>query len=294
MAERELHDLLRKLKSTRHHTEQTKLLSSAKLSLLKLKALTPQSSTPSSVLTLARDVFETGALLSIRAKEPASFTRYVHQLTPFYELPVERLPASHEKNKITGLYLLLLLTQGDYAGFHTELEGLEMRCTSGKEVESDRFLGYPIKLERWLQEGSFDLVWKAMASREVPSEEYGVFNEVCSPLPNHPRPHHISEKYRLIQPQILTNHIRTEIATCSETAYPSLPISSTKNLLFLSSEGAVIEFAQNRGWLVKDGRIYFPNQNLKGGVDEQGNEKEMSQQAIENTLGYARELETIV
>jgi 26S proteasome regulatory subunit N12 len=64
-------------------------------------------------------------------------------------------------------------------------------------------------------------------------------------------------------------------------------------LLFLDSEGAVISFAQSRGWLIKDGRIYFPNQSLKA-VDEQGNEKELSQMAIENTLGYARELETIV
>jgi len=30
------------------------------------------------------------------------------------------------------------------------------------------------------------------------------------------------------------------------------------------------------------------------GVDEEGNETELSQIAIENTLGYARELETIV
>jgi 26S proteasome regulatory subunit N12 len=94
--------------------------------------------------------------------------------------------------------------------------------------------------------------------------------------------------------QILTTQIRAEIATCSETAYPSLPISSTKNLLFLDSEGAVISFAQSRGWLIKDGRIYFPNQSLKASVDEEGNEKELSQTAIENTLGYARELETIV
>jgi len=272
MAERELQDIQRKLKSSRSYNEQLPLLSSAKLALLKLKSLTPLPNTPSSTLSLARDIFETGALLSIRAKDPAAFTRYVHQLTPFYELPDERLAPSAEKNKITGLYLLLLLTQGDYAGFHTELEGLELRggLPGGNNVENDRFLGYPIKLERWLQEGSFDLVWKAMASREVPSEEYGVFSE------------------------ILTTHIRTEIATCSETAYPSLPISSTKNLLFLDSEGAVIEFAQARGWLIRDGRIFFPNQNLKSGVDEQGNEKELSQLAIENTLGYARELETIV
>lgn len=116
--------------------------------------------------------------MSIRAKDPDAFTRYVHQLTAFYELPSDRLnPENSEKNKITGLYLLLLLTQGNYLGFHTELEGLELRQDGGL-VEDDPFLGYPIKLERWLMEGSYDLVWKAMASRKVPSEEYGVFSEV--------------------------------------------------------------------------------------------------------------------
>jgi 26S proteasome regulatory subunit N12 len=106
---------------------------------------------------------------------------------------------------------------------------------------------------------------------------------------------HFSEHEQITNhKQILTSQIRNEIASCSETAYPSLPISSTKNLLFLDSEGAVVQFAQSRGWLIKDGRIYFPNQSLKAGVDEEGNEKEVSQMAIENTLGYARELETIV
>jgi 26S proteasome regulatory subunit N12 len=178
MAERELQDVLRKLKSSHNYQDTSALLSKAKITLLKLHALTPQPTTSSSLLLLAREVFEAGALLSIRAKDADAFTRYVHQLTPFYELPAEKLSAANsEKNKITGLYLLLLLTQGNYAGFHTELEGLELRQGGGM-VENDRFLGYPIKLERWLMEGSYDLVWKAMASREVPSEEYGVFSEV--------------------------------------------------------------------------------------------------------------------
>lgn len=92
--------------------------------------------------------------------------------------------------------------------------------------------------------------------------------------------------------QILTTQIRSEIASCSERAYPSLPISSSKNLLFLRSEGEVISFAQSRGWLVRDGRIFFPNQQLEmgGGLED----KDVSKIAIENTLGYARELETIV
>ena len=47
----------------------------------------------------------------------------------------------------------------------------------------DRFLDYPIKLERWLMEGSYDLVWRAMEEGRVPSEEYGVFSEVCLSIP---------------------------------------------------------------------------------------------------------------
>ena len=191
MSERDLHSILQKLKSSRDYADSSTLLSHAKITLLKLHALTPQLTTPPTLLLAAREVFEAGALLSIRAKDPDAFTRYVHQLTPFYELPSELFPSGSgngEKNKITGLYLLLLLTEGNYAGFHTELEGLELRAGEAGVgvVEGDRYLGYPIKLERWLMEGSYDLVWKAMASREVPSEEYGVFSEVRSlilPLP---------------------------------------------------------------------------------------------------------------
>lgn len=182
MADRELHELLRKLKASKSsdYSTTTSLLSRCKLLLLKSHALTPSASTPAPLLLLAREVFETGALQSIRHKDPDAFTRYVHQLTPFYELPSNVLPGDKsERKKITGLYLLLLLTKGDYAGFHTELEGLEMRAgVNGADVEGDRYLSYPVKLERWLMEGSYDQVWKAMASREVPSEEYGIFSEV--------------------------------------------------------------------------------------------------------------------
>lgn len=92
---------------------------------------------------------------------------------------------------------------------------------------------------------------------------------------------------------MLVGTIRSEIASCSEKAYPSLPIANAKNLLFLESEGAVVDFAQDRGWVVKDGRIYFPIQQ----GDEMRSEKDIlvaSGQVIENTIGYARELETIV
>ncbi|GKU02698.1 26s proteasome regulatory subunit n12 [Fusarium langsethiae] len=270
MAERNLSQIISQLKHSpsMSYTDANALLSKAKLALLKLNALTPSPSTPTQLLPLARETYEQGALFAIRARNPEAFTRYVQQLQPFYELPASVLPPNLlERNKVTGLSLLLLLTQGRYAEFHTELESLENREGGGGDVESDRYLGYPIRLERWLMEGSYDRVWKAMKSSEVPCDEYSVFSE------------------------ILKNQIRSEIASSSERAYPSLPISSTKSLLFLDSEGDVISFARHRGWIVRDGHIYFPD----AAEGENGDQnKEMSQMVIENALGYARELETIV
>jgi 26S proteasome regulatory subunit N12 len=184
MADRQLNTLLTQLKTSppTSYTEITSLLSRAKLLLHQLNALTPSPSTPAHLLALARSTYEQGALASIRAKNPDAFTRYVSQLQPFYELSTggaeqEDGPGGGgERNKITGLYLLLLLTQGRYAEFHSELEALS---TNGVvDVEADRYLGYPIRLERWLMEGSYDRVWKAMKKGEVPCEEFGVFSEV--------------------------------------------------------------------------------------------------------------------
>ncbi|RDA94565.1 hypothetical protein CP533_2712 [Ophiocordyceps camponoti-saundersi (nom. inval.)] len=273
MAERNLTHILSQLKSSpsMSYPEANSLLSKAKLAILQLKALTPKSSVPSHLLALARETYEQGALFAIRARQPEAFTRYVQQLQPFYELPSSRLPPNlPERNKITGLSLLLLLTQGRYAEFHSELESLANRDGGGSpgDVEGDSYLGFPIRLERWLMEGSYDRVWKAMKSSEVPCDEYSVFSE------------------------ILKNQIRSEIAASSERAYQSIPLSSTKSLLFLDSEGEVIQFAKHRGWAVRNGHIFFPD---AADTDEDGGQgKDFSQMIIENTLGYARELETIV
>jgi 26S proteasome regulatory subunit N12 len=182
MAERSLTQVLTQLKKSPSmpYADANALLSKAKLALLSLKALTPSASTPQTVLALARETYEQGALFAIRARNPDAFTRYVQQLQPYYELPSARLaPQVAERNKVTGLSLLLLLTQGRYAEFHSELESLANREGGGGDVEGDRYLGYPIRLERWLMEGSYDRVWRAMKSSEVPCDEYSVFSEVC-------------------------------------------------------------------------------------------------------------------
>lgn len=87
----------------------------------------------------------------------------------------------------------------------------------------------------------------------------------------------------------MINTIRLEIASCAARSYPSLPIASAKNLLFLDSEGAVTEFAHEQGWSLEDGRIYFPVPEDAKKADE-SDQKEV----ISNMVGYARELEMIV
>lgn len=82
---------------------------------------------------------------------------------------------------------MLLLSQGDYAGFHTLLEGLEAGAAGPKgwKVEDDEFIQYPIRLESWLMEGSYDRVWGETKSERVPCEEFAIFSDVGHTIINH-------------------------------------------------------------------------------------------------------------
>lgn len=185
MAENEAKQIVQQLHSLKsdHELRQkaAQLLSRAKIALLKMNALVPSDELKPAHLPVAITVLEAGALISIRLKDTDSFTRYFQQLQPFYAIPADRRQAAgvqqSQESKVTGLYLLLLLSVGDYAGFHTVLEGLD--SSSGRQtVEKDEFIQYPVRLEQALMEGSYDKVWGETKSERVPSAEFGVFSEV--------------------------------------------------------------------------------------------------------------------
>lgn len=159
------------------------ILSTAKLTLLHSNALQPLPSTPTATLQTARSILETGALISIRVDDTAAFVRYYAQLQSFYDYVADGYTPSADRTKITGLYLLLLLSQGDYASFHTVLEGLvakdDREAEGGSLVERDPYIRYPVELERSLMEGSYDQVWKGTMGEGVPSEEFALFSDVC-------------------------------------------------------------------------------------------------------------------
>ena len=196
MSERELQSLLHQTQQSlnaRDYEATLEHVNRAKLALLSLNALVPSRDVPQSTLILAREILELAALMSIRRHDHDGFTRYYSQLQPFYDLtPAQLSPEWSHRSKVTGLYLLLLLSQGDYAGFHTVLESLELAVAPTKDgqqmkngahgIEIDAFIQYPIKLEQWLMEGSYDRVWSGTKSEKVPSEEYGIFSDVSAAL----------------------------------------------------------------------------------------------------------------
>lgn len=168
--------------------QASSLLSNAKRTLLQQNALVPTPSTPPQLLSQARHILELGAITSIRRADAPSFTRYYQQLQPFYdaERHIEATAggkgldlSTSQRSKITGLYLLLLLSVGNNTDFHTVLEGLVVEASlKGKSVEDDPYIKYPVELERSLMEGSYDRVWRETKSERVPTEDFGLFSNV--------------------------------------------------------------------------------------------------------------------
>lgn len=184
MADSEVRQIISQLDNLKSSnlSQAPQILSKGKLALLKLDALVPSEDSEPRSLLLGCHILERGALISIRLRDTDSFTRYYQQLQPFYAIPAGAWSSRTggkptSQSKITGLYLLLLLSLGDYAGFHTVLEGLE--TSTGKEqLEKDEFIRYPVRLEQALMEGSYDKVWGETKGERVPSDEFGVFSEV--------------------------------------------------------------------------------------------------------------------
>lgn len=241
-----------------------KLLPTIKVELIKNNLVIPDFSNQNEAylndLNVTKNFFEVGALVSIYCSDIDSFQNYFAQLRVFYFSPNQQLAESENKSKILGLYMLILLSQGEITKFHSELEFLSKHI---RDLEGDELLSYPIRVERWLMEGSYQKAWDLLRSGSK-QQEFNVFTET------------------------LMNAIREEIAQNTEMAYEKLPLSNIKVLLFFNSEKEAEQFAVQRGWKVANGSVEF---------EEAEEEKETPLEGthlIERTLDYAINLESIV
>lgn len=123
------------------------------------------------------------------------------------------LPPSSLKYNLIGLNLLCLLSQNRISDFHTALEQIEP-----EQLNNNPAIQHPVKLEQSLMEGSYNRVWSSRSV--VPAPEYLFFID------------------------ILMDTIRNEIASCSEKAYTSLPLSDAGTLLFFTNMQDILNFAK--------------------------------------------------
>lgn len=143
------------------------LLESLKLTLSQISF---QKDLNSITLVHCRDVLEIGAFFSIETQRIDAFERYLSQLKVYY-FDYKDLPESTNKYQLLGLNLMRLLAQNRLADFHTEVELLHPDI-----IQSNPLINFPVLLEQYLMEGSYNKVF--LAKSQVPSPHYTFFVEI--------------------------------------------------------------------------------------------------------------------
>jgi len=212
----------------------------------------------SSDISLARDVYEVAALLSVKQEDEVSFERHVSQVKTYYVDYSGVLAVSKRQNLILGLNLMRLMAQNRIAEFHTELELVPA------DARSDKYIDYALRLEHYLMEGSYSKIREEKIA--VPDPLYNLF----------------------VDNLMLT--VREEIAACSERAYSSLATGVAQKMLSLPTEAELAAFCENRGWRIEDSMILFSDKGDTGPSMDQVPSMEL----IKRSLEYAKELEQII
>lgn len=206
-------------------------------------------------LTEEREVYECAVLLSAQSKDTAEFERHMALLTPYYSDFGALLAPSENHFPILGLNLLRLLAQNRIADFHSQLETMSPEALSSTPVQ------FPVLLEQNMMEGSYTKVLEMRNGLPLPA--YGVFMDM------------------------LKGTLSDEVASVSEKAYKTLPVSYCMTLLMMSSQQELTDYAEARGWEIRDGTVHFA-------IDTNEKKEVPAMETISEMLHYAKELERIV
>lgn len=245
-----------------------------KVELVKYNLLVPlpsntQTDDQINDLKISQKILEIGALSSLLLHNYDKFENCYSQLKPFYSHPKIHLKKEHNTNstKIISLNLIYLLSQGLVSKYHIELESLSYYRQF--DVTTDKYLQFPINIERNLMEGNYIKIWKLLHDEtNLPCGEYSIF------LPT------------------LMNALRYQIAKSLEKSYTSIPISNCKSLLYISQQENYATFQKilaedlQLDWNIKNDIIYFDQ--------DQDMEIDNSNKLINNVLNYADQIESII
>lgn len=259
------------------YSECQQLLPAVKIELIKHNLLVPVGANTNTNdqlndLKIAERILEIGAFSSLLTYDYTGFENNFASLRPFYAST--KLHGKNEvdtdSTKIISLYLIYLLTQGDISKFHVELEAIYNAPQFN--IEKDKYLLFPINLERNLMEGNYIKIWKLLQSESsLPCKEYQHFTST------------------------LIKTLRVEIAKSIEKTNDSIPVSNCKTLLYfpqeqpdLKLEEVLKQELEVEDWVFQNGVIYFNQQK------NQDTSLADSAQTITNVLNYAEQIESIV
>lgn len=209
-------------------------------------------------IALARDVYESAALLSVKQEDTDSFERHMSQVKAYYVDYDGVVEPSSNQNLILALNLLRLLAQNRIAEFHTELELVPAAA------RADPMIGYVLGLEQYIMEGSYAKITETGSKPPHPSFDFFL--------------------------SILMSTVREEIAACSERAYRHISLPVMKKLLSLGSDADVQSFAKEHDWRIVGDAIHFTDADEKPPSMDQV----PSMDLIKRALFYAERLEQIV
>lgn len=221
-------------------------------------------------LKISQRILEIGALSSLLSHDYANFENFFAQLRPFYASsalhPKQEVNTDTTKN--ISLYLLYLLSQGWTLKFHVELELLYN--LDRYDIDQDKYLQFPIAVERHLMEGNYIKIWKLLKlENDVPSREYTHFVD------------------------ILTHALRQEISNLIEKTYDTIPVSNCKNMLYFPQEMSDSQFEL----VVRD--EFGVDWKFQSGVitidrERQDQHDKPAASIVNNVLNYADQIESIV
>jgi len=201
------------------------------------------------------EALELGVLLTVAAGDLDAFARNFAQLQPYYGPSV----SSQRKCLVLGLNLMFLLVENRLSEFHAEMELLS------EQEASDKFVSFPITLERQLMVGSYDEVLKAHL--HIPDPSYGFFMD------------------NLLQT------VRDSIADCMEVSYQKMKLTDAMTMMKFSSLKELEEYVQEArdDWIVEGVSLCFqPPPTGSKATDIP------SMELISQSLSYATELERII
>jgi len=243
--------------------DAAKLLTQMKIATMSLESLSglkPPSECNPKELLVTRETYELACLhVSLKQKDMSSFERHMAQLKTIYTDYSALIPKSDRQMELQGLSLLSLLAQSKIAEFHTELELIPVG-----EWET-KFIKFPIKLEQYLMEGSYQ---KVLASnQDLPCDSYKMFVEM------------------------LSGTVRDSIAESMEAAYEGIGLDEGLRMLRMKGVEELRDYTamREREWDIDAaGKVIRFRDDAKEDLEVP------SQRLIVETLSYAKELERIV